>query len=165
MMVKIRCFGEDLHISWDNMVFLWGICLLPEKIRLFFSIFNKYLPIVALSLEVLCRIIEYPAKRSSSEFIYGTRTAEFLGKRIPSVLISGKRIWEKSSLLWQKPFRAKQVNQCPEHGDVAKKEHLFYRTSPIGWFCFRTEKERHAFEEEENEILQRNIEENSNNIA
>ena len=88
-------------ISWDNMVFLWGICLLPEKMRLFFSILNKYLPIVALYLEVLCRIIEYPAKSSSSEFIYGTRTAEFLGERIPSVLISGKIIWEKSSLLWE----------------------------------------------------------------
>ena len=95
VLVKIYIF------SWDNMVFLWGICLLPEKMRLFFSIPNKYLPIVALYLEVLCRIIEYPAKSSSSEFIYGTRTAEFLGKRIPSVLISGKRIWEKSSLLWQ----------------------------------------------------------------
>ena len=58
--------------------------------RLFFSIPNKYLPIVALYLEVLCRIIEYPAKSSSSEFIYGTRTAEFLGKRIPSFLISGE---------------------------------------------------------------------------
>ena len=51
-----------------------------------------------------------------------------------------------------------------------KKEHLFYRTSPIGWFChyclfsFTTKKGRHAFEEE-NEISQRNIEENSNNIV
>ena len=33
-------------------------------------------PIVAQYLEVLCRIIA--AKRTSSEFIYGTRTAEFL---------------------------------------------------------------------------------------
>ena len=52
-----------------------------------------------------------------------------------------------------------------------KKEHLFYRTSPIVWFShqvlfsFRTEKGRYAFEEEESETLQRNIEENSNNIV
>ena len=32
-------------------------------------------------------------------------------------------------------------------------------------FSFRIEKGRRAFEEEENEILQRNIEENSNNIV
>ena len=36
---------------------------------------------------------------------------------------------------------------------------------PLASISFRTEKGRHAFEEEENEILQRNIEENSNNIA
>ena len=32
-------------------------------------------------------------------------------------------------------------------------------------FSFRIEKGRRAFEDEENEILQRNIEENSNNIV
>ena len=95
VLVKIYIF------SWDNMVFLWGICLLPEKMMLFFSILNKYLPIVSRYLEVLCRIMEYPAKNTSSEFIYGTRTAECLGERIPSVLISGKIIWEKRSLLWE----------------------------------------------------------------
>ena len=36
---------------------------------------------------------------------------------------------------------------------------------PLASIFFRTEKGRHAFEEEENEILQRNIEENSNNIV
>ena len=35
VLVKIYIF------SWDNMVFLWGICLLPEKMTLFFSILNK----------------------------------------------------------------------------------------------------------------------------
>ena len=94
VLVKLYIF------SWDNMVFLWGICFLPEKMTLFFSILNKQLPIVTRYLEVICRIIEYPAKSTSSEFIDGTRTAEFLGKRIPSVLISGKRICEKNSLLW-----------------------------------------------------------------
>ena len=95
VLVKIHIF------SWDNMVFLWGICLLPEKMTLFFSILNKYLPIVARYLEVLCRIIEYPAKSTRCEFIYGLRTAECLVERIPSVLISGKIIWEKRSLLWE----------------------------------------------------------------
>ena len=46
------------------------------------------------------------------------------------------------------------------------KEHLFYRTSPSGcfWilrlFSFRIEEGRRAFEEEENEFLQRDIKEN-----
>ena len=49
------------------------------------------------------------------------------------------------------------------------KEHLFYRTSPSAcfWmlrlFSFRTEEGRRAFEEK-NEILQRDIQENSNNF-
>ena len=52
----------------------------------------------------------------------------------------------------------------------AKKEFFFYRTLPladssVSVYFFRTEKDRHAFEEEENEILQRNIEENSNYIV
>ena len=67
-------------------------------------------------------------------------------------------------------FRAKQVNQCPEHGDMLKKnsfftEHIPLADSPVSVYFFRTEKDRHAFEEEENEILQRNIEENSNYIV
>ena len=51
------------------------------------------------------------------------------------------------------------------------KEHLFYRTSPSGcfWilrlFSFRIEEGRGAFEEEENEFLQRDIKENSNNLV
>ena len=51
------------------------------------------------------------------------------------------------------------------------KEHLFYRTSPSGclWilclFSFRIEEGRRAFEEEENEFLQRDIKENSNNLV
>ena len=35
VLVKIYIF------SWDNMVFLWGICSFPEKMTLFFSILNK----------------------------------------------------------------------------------------------------------------------------
>ena len=52
-----------------------------------------------------------------------------------------------------------------------KKGHLFYRTSPIAdsrhsvLFSFRIGKGRRAFEEDENGILQRNLEENSNNIV
>ena len=52
-----------------------------------------------------------------------------------------------------------------------KKEHLFYRRSAGGcfWilrlFSFRIEEGRPAFEEEENEILQKGIEENSNNLV
>ena len=51
------------------------------------------------------------------------------------------------------------------------KEHLFYRTSPSGcfWilrlFSFRIGEGRGAFEEEENEFLQRDIKENSNNLV
>ena len=53
------------------------------------------LPVVALYLQVFCRITEYPAKSTSSEFIYCIRTAEFIGEKFSSVLISGKIIWEK----------------------------------------------------------------------
>ena len=51
------------------------------------------------------------------------------------------------------------------------KEHLFYRTSPSGcfWilrlFSFRIGEGRRAFEEEENEFLQRDIKENCNNFV
>ena len=52
-----------------------------------------------------------------------------------------------------------------------RKEHLFYWTSPslcfwiLRLFSFRTEEGRRAFEEEENEFLQRDIKENSNNLV
>ena len=55
--------------------------------------------------------------------------------------------------------------------ETLQKEHLFYRTSPSGcfWilrlFSVRAEEGRYAFEEEENGILQRDIEEDSNNIV
>ena len=45
-----------------------------------------------------------------------------------------------------------------EHFQLADSSHSVL-------FSFRTGKGRRVFEEEENEILQRNIEENSNNIA
>ena len=54
---------------------------------------------------------------------------------------------------------------------VAKKQYPFYRTSSSGcfWilclFSFRIEEGRRAFEEEESEILQRDIEETFNNIV
>ena len=52
-----------------------------------------------------------------------------------------------------------------------KKEHFFYRTSPsvcfwiLRLFSFRIEEGRRAFEEEENEILLREMEENFNNLV
>ena len=52
-----------------------------------------------------------------------------------------------------------------------KKEHLFYRKSHSDYFwisrlfSFRTEEGRRAYVEEENEILQSDIEENSNNLV
>ena len=51
------------------------------------------------------------------------------------------------------------------------KEYLFYRTSPsvcfwiLRLFSFRIGEGRRAFEEEENEYLQRDIKENSNNLG
>ena len=94
-MEKLGVLVKSYISYWDNMVFLWGFCLLPEKMALFFSILNKWLPIVAQYLEVFCRIIEYPAMSTSPELIYCRRTAEFLRERVPSALISGKIIWEK----------------------------------------------------------------------
>ena len=53
-----------------------------------------------------------------------------------------------------------------------QKRKLFYRASPSGccfWifclFSFGTEEGRRAFQKEENKILQRDIEENSNNLV
>ena len=99
--VKLGVLVKIYIFSWDNMEFLWVIFLLPEKMTLLFSIFNKYLPIDARYLEVLCRIIEYYGNSTSSEFIYCTRTAEFLGEGIPSFLISSKIILQKSSFQWE----------------------------------------------------------------
>ena len=54
---------------------------------------------------------------------------------------------------------------------MTKKNIFFTEDLPLAdsrysaLFSFRIEKGRRAFEEEENEILQRNIEENSNNIV
>ena len=54
---------------------------------------------------------------------------------------------------------------------MTKKNIFFTELFPLAdsrhsaLFSFRIEKGRRAFEEEENEILQRNIEENSNNIV
>ena len=72
------------------------------------------------------------------------------------------------------PFCAKQVNQCPHHGEQVFyrffTEQVFYRISPSGcfWilrlFSFRIEEARRAFEEE-NEFLQRDIKENCNNLV
>ena len=140
----------------ENMLFLSGFCLLPEKQTLFFSILNKQLPIVSRYLEEFCPIIEYSARSTSSEFIYCRRTGEFLGERIPSVLISGKIIWEKKQSFVRISFRAKQVNQCPHHGGVTKKnifftEHLLLPGSRHSvLFSFRIEKGERALEEEEN---------------
>ena len=81
--------------SWDNkMVFLCGICLLPEKMTLLFSILNKYVSTVIWYLEIFCRMIEYPAKCTSFDFIYCTRIADSLENE--PVLISGKIIWGKT---------------------------------------------------------------------
>ena len=120
---------------------LWDRCFLVNFVKFLRTpLFTEHLwvtssvatyTIVAQYLKVLCRIIEYPAKSTSSEYIYGARTAEFLGERIPSVLISGKIIWEKK----QSPARitflcrtGQLLSRTWRHG---KKEHLFYRTSPI----------------------------------
>ena len=51
---------------------------------------------------------------------------------------------------------------------MAKKEHIFYGTAPSGcfWilriFFITIDESRRAFEQEENEILERDVEENSN---
>ena len=59
--------------------------------------------------------------------------------------------------------------QCPQHGGEVKKSTIILHPSDCFWilrlFSFRNEEGRKAFEEEENEISQRFIEENSNNSA
>ena len=97
---KLSILVKTYIFSLDNtMVFLCGICLLPEKMTIFFSILNKHLSIAIRYLQVFCRIIEYPAKCTSFNFIYCTRIADSLENE--PVLISGKIIRGKSSLLWE----------------------------------------------------------------
>ena len=116
---KLGALVKIFTFYWENMVFLWGFCLLLQKMILLLSIPNKQLPIVARYLEVFCRIIEYPAKSTSSEFIYCRRTAEFLRERIPFVLISGKIIWGNSYRI-----RTKQVCSILEYIYSKQIEHL-----------------------------------------
>ena len=65
------------------------------------------------------------------------------------------------------PFLSQPMSTSWRRG---KKEHLFYKTSPSDYFwilrlfSFRTEGGRRAFVEQENKILKRDIEENSNNF-
>ena len=105
---------------------------------------------------MFCRIIEYPAKCTSFNFIYCTRIADSLESE--PVLISS-RSW---------PFCGQPISTSQRRGT---KERLFYRTSPsvcfwvLCLFSFRIEEGRHAFEEEENEFLQRDIKENSNDLV
>ena len=127
-MVKIYIVSRD-----DTVVFLCGICSLPEKMTLFFSILNKWLSTVARYLEVFCRIIEYLAMCTSFDFIYCMRTHKSLENE--PVLISGKIIWGKKK---QSPMRINVL--CKSGQPMSKswrrgeKEHLFYRTSPSGCF-------------------------------
>ena len=108
------------------MVFLCGICLLPEKMTIFFSILNKHLSIAIRYLQVFCRIIEYPAKCTSFNFIYCTRMAGSL-ENTP-VLISGKIIWGKTVSCKNNLFL---VNQCPHYGEVAQKNTFFTEHLPV----------------------------------
>ena len=117
---------------------------------------------------MFCRIIEYPAKCTSFNFICFTRIADSLENE--PVLISGKIMGRKQSPL-RINFLCKTGQPMSTSWRRGTKEHLFYRTSPSGcfWilrlFSFRIEEGRGAFEEEENEFLQRDIKENSNNLV
>ena len=62
--------------------------------------------------------MEYPAKCTSFDLIYSTRTPGSLENE--PVLISGKIIWEK-----------KEINQCPHYGDVARKNIFFTEQFPV----------------------------------
>ena len=118
---------------------------------------------------MLCRIIEYPAKCTSFDLIYCTRTPGSLENE--PVLISGKIIWEKNKSPVRMTFLCKTGQWMSTSWRRGKKDYLFYRKCPSHYFwilrlfSFRTGEGRCAFVEEENEILQRDIEENSNNLV
>ena len=80
------------------MVSLSDICLFPEKMTLFFfypqQISTYSFPVYT---QLLCRIIECPAKCTSFNLIYCTRAPGSLENE--PVLISGKIIWGKTILL------------------------------------------------------------------
>ena len=133
ILVKIYIF------SWDNrMAFLWGICLLPEKMTLFFSILNKYLQLSGTWGVLSNNWVS--SKCTSFNFICCTRIADLLENK--PVLISGKTIWGKNSLLSEETFCCQPMSTLwIRH----TKEHLFYSTYPsvcfwiLSLFCFRIE--------------------------
>ena len=118
---------------------------------------------------MFCRIIEYPAKCTSFDLIYCTRTTGSLESEL--VPISGKIIWGKNKSPVRITFLCKPGQLMSTSWRRGRKEYLFCRTSPsdyfwiLSLFSFRTEEGRRANVEEENEILQKDIEENSNNLV
>ena len=80
---------------------------------------------------MLCRIIEYPAKSTSPEFIYGTRTAEFLGKRIPSILISSKKSWKKAVSSENNLFVQNRSTNVQNMETWQKKNNFFTEHLPL----------------------------------
>ena len=83
------------------------------------------------------------------------------------VVNSGKIIWAKNKSPVGITFFCKTGQRMSISWRRVKKEHLFYRTSPSDYFwilrlfSFRTEEGIRAYIEN-NEILQRDTEENSN---
>ena len=71
-----------------------------------------------------------------SEFIYCTRTAEFLGERTPSVLISGKIIWKKKQSPVRITFSYKTGQPMSTTCGCGKKEHLFTEQLPLADFRY-----------------------------
>ena len=57
------------------------------------------------------------------------------------------------------------MNKCPRHGNVAQKNISQWLLWILRLFSFRTEEGRRAFGKEGNEFLQRDIDENSNNLV
>ena len=69
---------------------------------------------------VFCWAAEYPGKCTCSEFISCTRKSNLWENE--HVVTSGKmRLVKKNSLLWESTFRAEQVNQSSQYGDLANK--------------------------------------------
>ena len=128
-----------LLVSWKNDAFLF----------LSLQIVTYSWPVP----QVLCRIIECPAKCTSFGWTYYTRTPGLLENE--PVLISGKIIWEKNKSPVRKTFLYKAGQPMSTSSRRGKKERLFFRKSPSDYFwilrlfSFRTEEGRRAYVEDE----------------
>ena len=77
----------------------------------------------------------------------------------------------KNSLLWEQSFYAKQVNQCPHHGDVAQKNTFLQNISPVAasgycvYFLLELKRVDVRLKKREMNFYKETLKKNSNNLV